>query len=62
MNTEKDLNRKYMELLFAKQDEQRYPDQKGYVKKREKIERQYWDAVLRSKLPKEQLETMEKQG
>lgn len=61
MNTEKDLRRKYSDLLFAKQNEQRYPDQKGYVKKREKIERQYWDAVLKSKLPKEQLETMEKQ-
>ncbi|NBJ68738.1 MULTISPECIES: ImmA/IrrE family metallo-endopeptidase [Clostridia] len=62
MSTEKDLRRKYSELLFAKQNEQRYPEQKGYVKEREKIERQYWDAVLRSKLPKEQLEAMEKQA
>ncbi|MDT0593211.1 hypothetical protein, partial [Halomonas sp. PAR8] len=58
---EKDLRRKYSELLFAKQNEQKFPDQKDYMKNREKIEMRYYDAVLKSNFPRNQLKAIEKE-
>ncbi|WP_449355674.1 hypothetical protein ACUL41_08050 [Virgibacillus natechei] len=56
---EKDLANKYADLLSAKEKEMLNPDNVGYQWKRQKLETLYQDTVLKSKYPKEKLQTIE---
>ncbi|WP_200411851.1 MULTISPECIES: hypothetical protein [Virgibacillus] len=56
---EKELANKYAHLLSAKEKEMLNPDNVGYQWKRQKLETLYQDTVLKSKYPKEKLQTIE---
>ncbi|MGJ9459946.1 hypothetical protein [Oceanobacillus sp. CF4.6] len=59
---EKELVNKYAELLTAKQKATLHSDNKGYEWKYNQLSTLYQDAVLKAKLPKEELAEIEKQG
>lgn len=61
MNT-KELANKYAELLAAKEKATMHPDNKGYEWKYNQLSTFYQDAVLKTKLPKERLAEIEKEG
>ncbi|WP_010529066.1 hypothetical protein [Lentibacillus jeotgali] len=56
---ETELANKYADFLAAKEKEMLNPDNAGYQWKRQKLESLYQDTVLKSKYPKEKLQTIE---
>ncbi|QKY71341.1 hypothetical protein [Lentibacillus sp. CBA3610] len=56
---ETELANKYADFLSAKEKEILNPDNAGYKWKRQKLESLYQDTVLKSKYPKEKLQTIE---
>ncbi|ALX47639.1 hypothetical protein [Lentibacillus amyloliquefaciens] len=56
---ETELANKYADFLSAKEKEMLNPDQEGLKWKRQKLESLYQDTVLKSKYPKEKLQTIE---
>ncbi|TFJ93120.1 hypothetical protein [Lentibacillus salicampi] len=56
---ETELANKYADFLSAKEKEMLNPDQEGFKWKRQKLESLYQDTVLKSKYPKEKLQTIE---
>lgn len=61
MNT-KELANKYAELLAAKEKATMPPNNKGYEWKYNQLSTFYQDAVLKTKLPKERLAEIKKEG
>ncbi|WP_010531176.1 hypothetical protein [Lentibacillus jeotgali] len=56
---ETELANKYADFLSAKEKEMLNPDNAGYKWKRQKLESLYQDTVLKSKFPKDKLQTIE---
>ncbi|MDY0407220.1 hypothetical protein P5G51_019470 [Virgibacillus sp. 179-BFC.A HS] len=58
----KELANNYAELLTAKEKAALHPDNQGFAWKYNQLNTLYQDAVLKAKLPKEELVEIEKQG